>query len=131
MVPEEILDEIYTTLLRGCVQVGYNGEEKKEVCGMLRQVLRSIVMLFSPLSIDSLSHLLLPSSSAIDETLADCQIILNIPGQMHLPICLHHLTFRVFLLNKDRCFDMNCCADQKAAHKDIVDNCVQLLAKML
>ncbi|GKT47880.1 vegetative incompatibility protein HET-E-1 [Colletotrichum spaethianum] len=129
--PEKKLDDIYTTVLRGCIQADYDDEEKKEVCGTLREVLGSIVVLFSPLSIDSLSHLLPMSSSDIKDTLADCHAILNIPTQTNRPIRPHHPTFRDFLLNKDRCYDAAFWVDDKAAHKSMANNCIQLMMKTL
>ncbi|GKT54371.1 vegetative incompatibility protein HET-E-1 [Colletotrichum tofieldiae] len=129
--PEKKLDEIYTTVLRGCVWADYDVDEKKEVYRMLREVLGSIIILFSPLSIESLSHLLPLSSSEINETLMDCHAILNIPDQTHRPIRPHHPTFRDFLLNKNRCYDVSFWVDEKAAHKAMADNCVRLMNKEL
>lgn len=130
--PEVKLDEIYTIVLRDCIQKGgYNAEEKQEMCETLREVLGNIVILFSPLSVDSLSNLLPISASNIKETLADCHTILSIPREMHRPIRLHHPTFRDFLLDKNRCYDSQFWVDEKQAHKAMADNCVQLMLKML
>lgn len=129
--PEKKLDEIYTTVLRSCIQADYDDEEKKEVYGMLREVLGGIVVLFSPLSIDSLSHLLLIPSSDINETLADCHAILSVPSQFDLPIRPHHPTFRDFLFNKNRCYDADFCVDEKVAQNAMAENCIRLLSKML
>lgn len=129
--PQKQLDEIYTTVLRGSIHQDYNDEEKQELHEILREVLGSIVILFSPLSMDSLSHLLPVSSSDINETLADLHTIFNVPSQIDRPIRLHHPTFREFILNKDRCSDLNFWVDEKQAHKAMADNCVKLMSKML
>lgn len=125
------LDEIYMTVLRGSIQSDYNDEEKQELHEILREVLGSIVILFSPLSMDSLSHLLPLSSSEIVETLADLHTIFNVPSQMNRPIRPHHPTFRDFILNRDRCSDVNFWVDEKQAHKAMANNCIQLMSKML
>lgn len=129
--PQKQLDEIYTTVLRGSISGDYNDREKSEVYEILREVLGSIVVLFSPLSMDSLSHLLPLSSSDINETLADLHTIFNIPSQPNRPIRLHHPTFRDFILNADRCSDATFRVSEKQAHKAMGDNCIHLMSKML
>ncbi|KAF2019219.1 WD40 repeat-like protein [Aaosphaeria arxii CBS 175.79] len=91
--PEKQLDDIYTSVLRN----------SQELYGILREVLGSIVILFSPLSVESLTNLLPLSANDIDETLANLHTIFNIPSQKEHPIRLHHPTFRDFLINKNRC----------------------------
>ncbi|KAF2115160.1 WD40-repeat-containing domain protein [Lophiotrema nucula] len=56
--PEKQLDQIYTTVLRASIQQGYTDEEKAEVYDTLREVLGSVVLLLSPLSMESLSMLI-------------------------------------------------------------------------
>jgi NACHT domain len=128
--PEKQLDEIYTTVLKDSIQKGYDNE-KQELYEILREVLGSIVILFSPLSMDSLASLLPLSSSDINETLADLHTVFNIPNQKDRPIRLHHPTFRDFILNKDRCSGLNFWVNEKQAHKALADNCIQLMSKML
>jgi hypothetical protein len=58
IAPEKHLDEIYITVLTNSISPGYTDEEKEEACHMLRQILGSIAVLSSPLSISSLTRLL-------------------------------------------------------------------------
>ena len=111
--PEKQLDEIYITVLKDSIQQGYNEEEKKELYDMLREVLGSVVILFSPLSTDSLAQLLDRPPSHISETLADLHTIFHVPSQTNRPIRPHHPTFRDFLLDKDRCRDLDFWIDEK------------------
>jgi hypothetical protein len=129
--PEKQLDAIYTTVLKESVQQDYNEEEKRELYEMLREVLGSIVMLLSPLSINSLANLLQVPPSHITETLADLHTIFYIPTHKNRPIRPHHPTFRDFLLNKDRCSDPNFWVDETVAHKVLGDSCIQLMSRML
>jgi hypothetical protein len=69
---------------------------------MLRDGLGSIVILCSPLSMESLAKLLDKPLSNIKDTLADLHTIFNIPNQTSHPIRLRHPTFRDFLLDKER-----------------------------
>jgi hypothetical protein len=129
--PDKQLDEIYLTVLKDTIEQGYTVEEKQGLYELLRKVLGSIVVLFSPLSMNSLANLLHLRPGDIHETLADLHTLFNIPSQMKRPIRLHHPTFRDFLLNKDRCSDPSFWVDEKQAHKALADNCVDLMSQML
>jgi hypothetical protein len=129
--PEKQLDDIYITVLKDSIQLDYNEEEKKELIDKLRNVLGGIVTLFSPLSVDSLAHLLNMPPRYIFETLADLHTIFHIPSQAHRPLRPHHPTFHDFLLDKDRCNDLDFWVDESHAHKVLGENCIQLMSKML
>jgi hypothetical protein len=111
--PEKHLDEIYITVLQQSVSPEYTDEEKGESYQMLRQVLGSAVILFSPLA------------------LIDLHSVLDIPKDQTCPIRLHHPSFRDFLLNKDRCMDLNFWVDEKKAHQTLADSCIQLMSTSL
>jgi len=125
--PENQLNEIYLTVLKNAVGYGYKDQEKENVYKILREVLGSIVVLFSPLSSDSLITLLHVPKDDVNQTLEDLHTILNIPKQQSSPIRLHHPSFRDFLLDKDRCGDQNFWVDEKQAHKALADNCMRLM----
>lgn len=129
--PEKQLDEIYITVLKDSIQLSCSEEEKREIFDKLRDVLGSIVTLFSPLSVNSLAHLLDIPPGRINDTLADLHTIFNIPRQTDRPIRLHHPTFHYFLLDKDRCNDLDFWVDENHAHKALGDNCIKLMSKML
>lgn len=131
MGPEKQLDQIYTTVLRATIEQGYSDDEKKELYGQLREVLGSITILFSPLSITSLSNLIPASWNDINETLADLHTIFQVPDQTDRVIRFHHPTFREFLFNRERCSDLNLWVDEKQAHKAMAMNCVHLMSKAL
>ncbi|KAI1458975.1 vegetative incompatibility protein HET-E-1 [Annulohypoxylon moriforme] len=129
--PEKQLDLIYTSVLRNSIQHDYNEKEKQELYVMLREVLGSIVILCSPLSMESLSRLLAIPLDDIKDTLADLHTIFNIPPQTSYPLRLHHPTFRDFLLNKERCSDLDFWVDEKQAHQALADSCLALMSKKL
>jgi hypothetical protein len=105
--PEKQLDQIYITVLRNGIQHGYTDDEKADLYARLNEVLRSIVTLFSPLSTNSLANLLHKHPNDIKVRLGDLHTIFHIPDQIDKPIRLHHPTFRDFLLDKNRCSDLN------------------------
>jgi hypothetical protein len=63
---EEHLNRIYFTVLQNSIQLGYTKEEKQTLQGMLRDVLRGIVILFSPLLVEPFSKLLYTTKKQVD-----------------------------------------------------------------
>jgi hypothetical protein len=98
---------------------------------MLRQILGSIVILFSPLSTHSLSTLLRVTKEDINQTLDDLHSVLDVPKDQTQPLRLHHPSFRDFLLNNDRCKDQNFWVDKSQAHKTLTDLCIRLMSTCL
>jgi hypothetical protein len=101
--PEKHLNEIYATVLRHAIPT--EDAEREELFHMLRHILGSMVVLFSPLSAYSLSRLLQVTIQHVAQTLKGLHAILDIPEDQTRPLRLHHPSFRDFLLNKDRCGD--------------------------
>jgi hypothetical protein len=129
--PEKHLNEIYITVLKHSVPTEYTDEEKEESYRMLRQILGSIAVLFSLLSAYSLSRLLCFTKKDINQTLEDLHSILDIPKDQKRPLCLHHPSFRDFLLNKSRCGDSNFWVDEKQAHRVLAESCLRLMSAAL
>jgi hypothetical protein len=126
--PEKHLDEIYITVLKHSIALEYMDEEKEESYCMLRHILGSIAVLFSPLSACSVSGLLCVTKEDIDQTLEDLHSVLDVPKDQTQPLRLHHPSFRDFLLNGDRCKDPKFWVDEKQAHQTLADNCIQLMS---
>jgi NACHT domain len=122
--PEDALNKIYITLLKNSVGHGYNNQEKDDLYEILREILGSIVILFSPLSADSLISLLHLPEEDVDQTLKDLHFILNVPEYQARPIRLHHPSFRDFFLDRDRCNDPYFWVDEKQTHKALADSCI-------
>jgi hypothetical protein len=129
--PEEHLNQIYITVLKHSITLEYTDEEKEESYYMLRHILGGIAVLFSPLSLYSLSSLLRVTKEDIDQTLEDLHFVLDVPRDQNRPFRLHHPSFRDFLLNNDRCKNPNFWVDEKQAHQTLVDNCIQLMSTSL
>jgi hypothetical protein len=129
--PEKHLNEIYMTVLKHYVSPKHTEEEKEESYYLLRKILGSIAILFSPLSAYSLSRLLCVTKEDIDKTLEDLHSVLDVPKDQTRPLRLHHPSFRDFLLNSDRCKDPNFWVDEKQAHQRLADNCMRLMSTSL
>jgi hypothetical protein len=126
--PETGLDGIYLTVLKGSARPNFDETEQSEHCSMLREVLGAIVILFSSLSVTSLTRLLSIPKEDIDESLEDLHAILDIRKEEEDSIRLHHPSFRDFLLNKERCHDVRFWVDERKAHELLVDGCIKLMS---
>jgi hypothetical protein len=129
--PEKQLNQIYLTVLKSLVRNEYSGQEKEDTYNMLRKVLGSIVTLFAPLSSNSLARLLHVPEEDVNQMLGDLHAILVIPKDQSCPICLHHPSFRDFLLDKGRCGNSSFWVDEKQAHRASADNCIRLMSASL
>ena len=129
--PEEHLNGIYITALRNSVQPTFSQEDKQSFYSILRDVLECIVVLSSPLSVNSLSKLLVIPKQRMDRILRDLHAILDIPDDPVRPLRLHHPLFRDFLLDKTRCGDSNFRVDEKQAHQTLAKSCIQLMSACL
>lgn len=129
--PERCLDKIYLTVLKGSIRPDFDEEEQKEHCSILREVLGAVVILFSSLSATSLARLLDIPKGDIDESLKDLHAILDLRKEEWDPIRLHHPSFRDFLLNRERCDDLNFWVDERKAHQLLAHGCIALMSAEL
>ncbi|KAF2188446.1 putative WD-repeat protein [Zopfia rhizophila CBS 207.26] len=129
--PEKHLDEIYIASLKHSIYTNYTDEEREDQYRTLRYTLGSIVVLFSPLSVNSLSRLLHVLKRDVDQTLEDLHAILDIPEDGRRPLRLHHPSFRDFLVNEDRCKDPNFWVNARQMHQKLADRCIQLMSTSL
>ena len=129
--PEEHLNGIYLTVLRNSVRPGFSQQDKEEFYSILRHILGSLMAVFSPLSVNSLSRLLAIPRQRVDRILKDLHAILDIPKDLNSPLYLHHPSLRDFLLNVKRCGDPNFWVDEKQAHQALATRCIQLMSTSL
>jgi hypothetical protein len=129
--PDEYLNGIYTTVLQNSIQPRTMEQERHRFYSMLRQILGSVVVLFSLLSVKSLSELLHTTERQVNSTLKSLHAILDIPKDQNRPLRLHHPSFRDFLLDNNRCRDQNFWVDEKRAHQMLADSCIQLMSQTL
>jgi hypothetical protein len=130
IAPEKHLNDIYITVLKHSISLDYTDEERENLYRMLRQILGNIVILYSPLSVDSLGRLLYITKENVNQTLEDLHAILDIPKDQNRPLRLHHPSFRDFLINKKRCDDLNLWVDEKQTHRDLADRCIRLMSTL-
>jgi hypothetical protein len=98
---------------------------------MFKKILGGIVILFSHLSVKSLSRLLCVTEQQVDGTLKNLHAILDIQNDETNMLRLHHPSFRDFLLSKDRCTDSNFWVEEKQAHQMLAHSCIRLMSNSL
>ncbi len=125
--PERGLDSIYLTVLRNAVGEGFADEDQDDFCNTLKNVLGSIVVLFSSLAPSSLALLLNLPDDDMAPMMSDLHSILDISDDTTQPIRLHHASFRDFLLNNARCIDNRFWVDERCAHKCLAECCLRVL----
>lgn len=127
--PEGHLNHLYTTVLQKSVRPNYSENVKQKLYSSLKKSLGSIVVLFSTLSLRSLSIIL--EEKMLAGCIKDLQAIIDVPKDQNQHLRLHHPSFRDFLLNKDRCVDLNFWVDEKLAHQKLMEHCIQLMSTSL
>jgi hypothetical protein len=128
--PEEHLNGIYITVLQNSIQPGFDQQDKGKFHSILKNILGSLVAIFSPLSVNSLSRLLAIPRQRVDRMLKNLHAILDIPKDSTHPLRLHHPSFRDFLLNMKRCGDPNFWVDEKHAHRILATRCIKLMSSL-
>jgi hypothetical protein len=129
--PEHHLNDVYIKVLKSTIHKEDLEEDKEDTYSMLKQVLGTIILLYSPLSIKSLSELLSLPTGAIKGGLADLYAILDIPKDTSRALRLHYPSFHDFLLNKDKYSDPNFWVDKKQAHQALADSYIRLMSNSL
>ena len=102
--------------------------DKERRTSEFREVVGSIVILESPLSIPSLANLLNIPKDNISCRLDLLHSVLNISADEDMPVRLLHLSFREFLLDTKRRGKSPFWVDEKETQKILARKCLQLLS---
>ena len=120
------LDKTYLPVLNQLFDDEDELDKERQASG-LREVVGSIVVLESPLSIPSLAHLLNIPKEDISCRLDLLHSVLNIPIDEDIPVRLLHLSFRDFLLDTQKRGKSPFWVNEKETHKKLASKCLQLL----
>ena len=123
------LDKTYLPILNHLFD-DENELDKKWQTSEFREVVGSIVVLGSPLSIPSLAHLLNISKEDIKCRLDLLHSVLNIPIDEDMPVRLLHLSFRDFLLDTQKRGKSPFWVNEKKTHEKLASKCIQLLSSL-
>ena len=129
--PEAELNKIYITVLKNSLRPNYSEQEKIDFYKKLKGILGSIVLLFSPLSAESLASLINFPGKNLEPMLDHLHSILDIPKGRACPIRLHHPSFRDFFLDTKRCTDRQLQVKRDRIHWALANACIWIMSKKL
>ncbi|KAF2685435.1 hypothetical protein K458DRAFT_239113, partial [Lentithecium fluviatile CBS 122367] len=102
-------------------------KEKRKLSREFQEIVGSIVVLESPLSIDSLARLLRKAKDDISSRLDSLHSVLSTPNRDDVTVRLLHLSFREFLVDtsiKKSPFWV----DERARHERLASHCLELMS---
>jgi NACHT domain len=120
--PHRHLDALYLAVLREAFPKISDGQRFR-----LRTVLGSIVLLFDPLSAEGLACLLGLEENIVRSTLHNLHSIAIVPDTGGGSVRLIHPSFHDFLIDINRCDDVNFVVDAGAQHTLLAERCLRVL----
>ncbi|KAF2814318.1 uncharacterized protein BDZ99DRAFT_567968, partial [Mytilinidion resinicola] len=121
------LDQLYSLVLNQLL-VGIEERDKEPWLQAFREVVGSIAILESPLSIRSLAYLLQVRQTQVQHRLKGLHSVLSIPESENVPIRLLHLSFREFLVDPQKHGQSPFWVDERARHERLASHCLQLMS---
>ena len=121
------LDKTYLPILNQLFD-DEDKEDKERWASEFREIVGSIVVLESPLSIISLTHLLDIPKDDISCRLDSLHSVLSIPDNEDIPVRPLHLSFREFLVDPQKQGKSPFWVDEKETHKRLVSQCLKLMS---
>jgi hypothetical protein len=105
-------------------------KEKNLMIQEFREIVGSIILLADPLSTSSLERLLGIDLETIDGRLGPLHSVLSIPANSDSPVRLFHLSFRDFLLDREK-YGRNeswFWIDERKTHEMLATRCIRLMS---
>ena len=121
------LDKTYLPILNQLFN-GEDKEDKERWASEFREIVGSIIVLESPLSIISLAHLLGIPKDDISCRLDSLYSVLSIPNSEDVPVRLLHLSFREFLVDPQKQGKSPFWVDERETHERLASKCLQLMS---
>jgi hypothetical protein len=103
-------------------------DDKDEWLIEFREVVGSIIMLESPLSITSLACLLRLSQEEVKYQLDSLHSVLSVPNSEDVPVRILHLSFREFLVDPQKQGKSPFWVDEKITHNKLASYCLELMS---
>ncbi|KAF9769354.1 hypothetical protein IL306_013238, partial [Fusarium sp. DS 682] len=110
---------------------GLSLREQDEVIENFHQVVGTIILLETPLTVPALAKLIDVLEEAIYNRLDVLHSVLNYPKTPESPVRLFHLSFRDFLLDPEKKGINRFWVDKKKAHGQIAAGCFRVLNSLL
>lgn len=127
---ESRLDGTYRPVLDRLL-ASYSGSRRQQLVGEFREIIGIIILLESPLSVESLSRLTSIPVRSISARLASLHSVLDIPPDDTMPIRLFHLSFRDFLVDTDTREKTPLWVDEGSTNTRITGYCIGVMERTL
>jgi len=127
------LYQIYTRILENAVPRNLLEDTEKKFRASLNSIVGTIIVLFSPLSVDGLAKLLQQKDGKlinVEDYLFRLRSVLDVPDDRDSPIRLFHLSFHDFFLD-DRRENENFWAFENETHRGLVNRCLDIMSNTL
>lgn len=123
------MDSTYIPVLKQLL-TGQNETESQKLLEEFKEIVGVIILLATPLSINSLSHLIDIESDDVKCRLDQLHSVLSVPNNFDTPVRLLHLSFRDFLLDhhKDK---SKFWIDEKYTNQCLAERCRQIMRDSL
>jgi len=121
--------QLYTKVLKQAF--GGVCTDNGQGCARFRMVVGTILLIFNPLSIKSLSELLGYSTQHIHSTMRPLHSLLLVPESIEDPIRIFHKSFSDFLMGPGCCEDTRFSVEPTGHHAKILLACLRLMGNRL
>jgi hypothetical protein len=123
------MDSTYIPVLEQLL-TGQNETESRELLEEFKEIVGVIIILATPLSINSLSHLIGRESDDVKCRLDQLHSVLSVPNNFDTPVRLLHLSFRDFLLDHHK-EKSKFWIDEKHTNQRLAERCRQIMQDRL
>ncbi|PYI13145.1 hypothetical protein BO99DRAFT_486042 [Aspergillus violaceofuscus CBS 115571] len=118
------MDRTYLPVLQQLL-LGAIGHEKKQLEQEFQDTVGVIILLANPLSVNALAQLIGKSRDNTLNRLSGFYSVLSIPEDFQAPVRILHLSFRDYLLTRER--ESPFYVDEQGTHKKIALHCLRLM----
>jgi len=129
--PLSAIDDMYMKVLQRAIPDNCDEDVRKKLNWLVDKVIKPIVILFQPLSVNSLADLVRIEKEDVVGALRDMRSVLHAPADQNCIVRLLHPSFREFLLDADRCTDRHFVIDERRVHYDLFVHCFQVMSARL
>jgi hypothetical protein len=117
-----------TTHVARVTSLPHEPSHKEPWLQAFREIVGSIVILESPLSVVSLAHLLQVPQTQVQHWLKGLHSVLSITSREDAPVRLLHLSFREFLVDPQKQGKSLFWVNEKSTHKKHTSRCLELMS---
>ncbi|THY40394.1 WD40 repeat-like protein [Aureobasidium pullulans] len=129
--PLSAIDDMYMKVLQRAIPDNCDDDVRKKLNWLVDKVIKPIVILLQPLSLNSLADLVRIEKEDVVGALRDMRSVLHVPADQNCVVRLLHPSFREFLLDADRCTDQHFAIDERRVHYDLFVHCFQVMSARL